>query len=140
MTKLTIRKPYDKVSHPGESFEGAGRTQQEFARECNINTIMAKYERDGLLEHVMREGGVYADYSDVTDFHTAMNVVRDAQEMFETLPAKLREEFDNDPGVFLEWTDSATESELREKGLLPPVPEPAEPAPPEPAPAVEEPA
>lgn len=142
MTKLTIRKPYDKVSHPGESFVGPGRTQQEFARECDINTIMKRYERDGLLEHVMANEGQYADLGDMQEFHDAMNTVRAAQESFETLPASMREEFNNDPAEFLEFTSSATEGQLREKGLLPPVPDPEEPVPvvsTEPAPVVDSP-
>lgn len=139
---------YPKIRLPMErhglaqDFSAGGRTQQEFARECDINTIMRKYERDGLLDHVMREGGVYTDYTEIADFHTAMNVVREAQEMFDTLPAALREEFGNDPGEFLEWTDTATEEQLREKGLVPPLPVPEEPAIApggEPAPVVESP-
>ena len=96
-----------------------GLTEQSHKAECDVNSIMAKFRQNGLVDHVLDVAGQYGDYSGAVDFHTALNQVREATDMFMTLPSDLRKEFDNDPGAFLEWTESATEDDLREKGLLP---------------------
>ena len=124
------------VPHDPEQFGLScepGLTEQSHKAECDVNTILAKFRQNGLVDHVLDVGGQYGDYSGAVDFHTALNQVREATEMFMTLPADLRKEFDNDPGAFLEWTESATEEDLREKGLLPePTVQPPSEAPAEP--------
>ncbi len=110
--------------HPRQSktFHGNGRAKQSFKDECDINNIMARFEKGALLDHVNEFQGQYGDYTNVpSDFHQAMNQVRDAQTMFQTLPAKLRENFHNDPGQFIQFVENADEDALRQAGLLPPV-------------------
>lgn len=99
----------------------ASKTRQEFRDECDINTIMKKFERDGSVSHVAERRGDYGDFSDVVDYQTAMNSLLDARAAFAGLPAKLRRDFDNDPGRFLDWFENParTEEELRAHGLLP---------------------
>jgi len=97
-----------------------GRTKQSFKDECDINSIMAKFEKTAMVEHVNEHQGRYADFTDgAQDFHSAMNHVRNTTEMFMTLPASMREQFNNDPGDFIEFISEAEEDELREHGLLP---------------------
>ncbi len=109
--------------HPRVSFEtrGESRTKQSFQDETDINTIMAKFERTGLLEHVNNFNGDYGDYTDVpTDYHAAMNQVIEADAMFQTIPAKIRAQFNNDPGTFLAFADDPqNEDQMRSLGLLP---------------------
>ncbi len=100
--------------------ESASCTKQEFHSECNINTIMAKYERDGSIDHVRDRDGDYGDFSEIVDYQSACNSVIDAQEAFAGLPARLREAHGNDPARFLAWFDEASEDDLREAALLPP--------------------
>lgn len=98
-------------------------TDQSFKDECDINFIMQKYEKTGLLDHVNTYQGQYGDFTDAPDYHTALNKMNDAQEMFMTVPAKIRELFNNDPGEFLEFVlDGQNEEAMREMGLLPPAP------------------
>ena len=78
-------------------------TQQHMAEACDINNIMARYEETGLLDHVNQYQGDYGDFTVMPDFHTAMNKIRDAEEMFMTLPSKVREKFNNNPGEFVEF-------------------------------------
>ena len=80
---------------------GDGLAKQAFKEECDINTIMKKYEKTGLIAHVNAHGGDYGDYLSVTDYHTAMTQITEAQEAFMSLPAKLRERFGNNPANFL---------------------------------------
>ena len=100
-------------------------TQQAFVDDCNINLIMRRYEQTGLLNHVAKYNGHYGDFTGPTDYHTAMNMVIAAREMFETLPSGLRKQFANDAGAFLQWAnDPENEAQMREMGLLPPIPLP----------------
>lgn len=116
------------------SFEEQGRCHTEMAEACDINNIMAKYERGQLVDHVNKYEGQYGDFTETPgDFHQAMNMTINAKEMFMTIPADIRKKFNNHPGEFLDFTqDPANEAAMREMGLLPP----AETMPaPEPAPA-----
>lgn len=93
-------------------------TQQSMADECDINNIMAQYERTGLCNHLNQYEGQYGDFTDVVDYQTAFNVVIKANEMFESLPSSVRKRFNNDPASFLSFVDDPANSEaLIEMGL-----------------------
>lgn len=117
---VVIRKPYDERYRVCVDCSEGGLTHQSFKKECDINTIMRKFEKDQMLEHVSRLEGSYGDFGDGTDFHESLNIVRRAEEMFMTLPAAMRAEFSNDPSEFLTFTATATEEQLRERGLAVP--------------------
>lgn len=98
-------------------------TRQEFAAECDINTLMAKYERVGGAFPAPDAVPRYLDLSGTPDFQTAMNLMIEADRAFMTLPAKVRREFDNDPAEFVRFAeDSANLDRMREWGLAPPAP------------------
>lgn len=110
------------------SFEGTlSLTRQEFADECDINNIMSKYQQVGVVSHINPAAPLYVDYSDAPDLVTALNMLRDADDQFMQLPAKVRREFDNDPVKFVEFASNEENiDKMREWGLAPPevVPEP----------------
>lgn len=140
--KVIIRKGYDRVRFPGIVFPDPKETkaQQHFKDECDINIIMKKYKRSGLIDHVNRYQGTYSDLSNPVDYQTAMQIVIDAQEAFESLPGNIRKRFGNDPEEFLQFVnDEANIDEMRSLGLLPAVePQPVTPAAdPEPTPPQE---
>lgn len=86
--------------------------QQQFAEECDINTIVKRFGLTGELPNGVAMP-VSGDFTGVTDFHTAMNMVRQAQESFLELPAEIRERFANDPArviQFLENPDNREEA------------------------------
>lgn len=104
-------------------------TRQEFAKECDINTIMAQYEKTGVVSHVNRNAPAYLDLSDVPDLQRAMTILADAQAAFMSLPATVRREFDNDPTKFVDYaSDPANLDRMREWGLAEPLPTPPEPS------------
>lgn len=117
-----------------------GRTKQSFADECDVNNIMARFQKTGLLDFVNRHEGQYGDVT-ALDFTRAMDQVAGARTMFSELPAKLRDRFQNDPAQFLMFVqNSDNRAEARELGLLKPEPSnlpPVVPAPPEPAKAAQ---
>lgn len=94
---------------------------QSFRDECDINNIMKKFERTGLLDHVNEHEGNYGDFTDLpASYHEAQNQVIRAQEMFLSVPSKIRARFNNDPGEFLAYVeDPANVEGMRELGLLP---------------------
>lgn len=107
------------------------RTKQSFKDECDINVLMSRYLKGQPLDHLLRPDGKFGDWSDVPDFQTAQHYIIQAGQLFEAVPAKIRERFMNDPARFIEFaTDPNNKDEMRKLGLLrpePPVQAPVEP-------------
>lgn len=91
--------------------------EQSHKDSCDINFIMKKYEQTGQLHHVMEAMPNFGDFDPIT-YQEAKNATIAAEDAFMSLPAKLRQRFDNDPGKFLEFTDDpANAEELINLGL-----------------------
>lgn len=100
-------------------FPTNGRTQQHFKEECNVNHIMAKYGASRLLEHYGQFKGNYGDFTNVQDYQTSMNQIIAANDMFMSLPSKIRNRFSNDPAQFLAFvSNEANRDEMKSLGLL----------------------
>lgn len=100
--------------------EGPSRTRQEFAEECDINTIMRRYEATGIISHIDQREPMYLDLAglDVPDLATAMEVLRVAEASFMSLPATVRREFDDDVHSFVAFAENpANVDKMREWGL-----------------------
>ncbi len=92
-----------------------GRTKQCHADECDINKIMARFDKTGTISHLAKFEGVYADFSDF-DFHEQTNMLTRGREIFDELPAELRSEFHQSPAAFFAYVnDPANAKELRKK-------------------------
>ncbi len=92
-----------------------GRTKQSFEAETNIQKIMARADRTGTISHLEKFEGVYADFSDF-DFHTQNTMLSKGREIFDELPAELRQEFGQSPANFFAYVnDPANVDELRKK-------------------------
>lgn len=93
------------------------RTQQHFREECDINTIVERFGLTGELPSDLRVPQ-YGDFTNVFDYHSAMNAVAAANESFDLLPASIRARFENDPAQFVDFcTDPANKDELIKMGL-----------------------
>lgn len=115
-------------------------TRQEFADECDINNLMAQYEKSGVISHVNKTPPQYLDLSETPDLQTAINIIRDAETAFMTLPAKTRAEFENNPVEFIKFAENPENLKQMQDWGLAPVPAPEAPPqkveiinPPEPA-------
>lgn len=99
--------------------QGESRVKQAFKDECDINRIMAKYQKTGLIDHVRENKGNYEDYTNVPEsYHEACTQVIAAEEMFMTIPSSIRAKFANDPGQFLAFVeDEKNYDALVEMGL-----------------------
>jgi len=113
-----IRFPFDR-SPVVKNFRSASRTRSSFRDECDINVIMRKYAKTGLIDHVASVGGQYGNFIDAPLYHDAMNLLLEADTMFASLPSAVRRRFDNDPAAFLAFTqDESNLDEMRDLGLL----------------------
>lgn len=100
-----------------------GMTQQQFAEEVDINTIVRRFGLTGELPQNPRPP-LIGDFSGITDFKSAMDAVVNAQEGFMEFPAELRAKFDNDPQRMLEFvSDAKNKDKALEMGLIAPAPE-----------------
>lgn len=106
-------------------------TQQQFAKECDINVIVKQNAETGLISHVNSRPAQFADLGDGMDYQAHQNYLIEADAAFMGLPAEVRARFDNNPAKLLDFLqDDKNVDEARELGLLNPLPE----TPPAPAP------
>lgn len=93
--------------------------QQQFAEECDINTIVKRFGITGQLPQGVRMP-TYEDFSDVTDFKTALDAIALAHEAFDQMPAEVRARFGNDPQEFVAFcSDDSNRAEAEKLGLVP---------------------
>lgn len=112
---MSFHRPHKRITF---STRGPSRTKQSFKDECDINRILKKYEKTGLLTHTSKYAGRYEDLPSDVDYQASLNAIMQAEEAFFSLPSKLRARFDNDPEGFLAFVQNpANENELVELGL-----------------------
>jgi len=103
-----------------------GRTHQSFKDECDINRIMARHRKTGLVRQ-RTDRPQYGDFSNVGDYQNALNTITTANAMFAELAAPIRERFNNNPQAFLDFCeDPDNQAEAIDLGIASaPAPEPA---------------
>lgn len=101
-TRNVVEKREDGTIRVSIGDFGKGKTQQHHKSICDINNIMKKYDKSGLINHVAAVQGIYGDFSEIGTYHEAVNKLNRTQDNFLKLPAHIRAEFENDPGVMLE--------------------------------------
>lgn len=125
MTKKAIflRTPYnydlDAASNEsGLACEEPSLAQQHYKDECDINTILEKFNITGLLPESPLSPR-YGDFTGIGDYHTALNRVLAVQDEFEALPAQIRARFENDPAKLIEFLeDEKNRPEAENLGLV----------------------
>lgn len=94
-------------------------TKQSFKEECDINTIMARYQSTGEIPVLNVVAPQYLDVTEGFDFQTMQDKVLEARSLFDSLPSSLRTRFANDPAQFLAYVaDEANRPEMLKLGLL----------------------
>lgn len=127
------RSVYVPHARVGKTFNLPSIAKQSFKAECDINHIMAKYNKTGFIEHVSKYKGSYSDLPMAFDYHESLLAMQSADDAFNTLSADIRLKFENDPHLFLEFIeDPDNVEEIAALGLGPahavPHPGPAIPA------------
>lgn len=114
---LSIRSYSSPRHRVALSFPAEGRAKQSFKDECDINRIMSRYQKTGLLEHLAQRPPQYLDCTSF-DFQNAMDIVAGSKALFAALPSDIRDRFANDPARFLAFMDDpANDSEAVKMGL-----------------------
>lgn len=98
---------------------------QSFEREADINTIMRRYMKTGIISNVNKRSPFWADVTTTPlDLMEAQEVITQSMKAFTDLPARLRAMFNNSPIELMTWLqDPANEEEGIKWGLLPAKPE-----------------
>lgn len=123
-------RPFPRVFQPHDP-EETSKTKQEFKDDCDINRILAKYQRTGALSHFAKYAPQYGEFN-ALDLQSAQNLLINARKMFDELPSNVRA-IVSTPAGFLDFVQDPKNAEkMAELGLKaspPPIAKPPELAP-----------
>lgn len=80
-------------------------TEQAHRDRCDVNKIIARYAKTGLIDHVTDIEAAYGDMSG-RDFKEMVDRVVGIQAKFNELPSSIRKEFGNDPSALLAFFEN----------------------------------
>lgn len=110
------------------------RTKQQYKDECDIHNILRQYQKTGILTHINNQQANYTELPDHITYQESLHILQDAQSSFATLPAAVRDKYNNDPMAFLHAIQDPSQRDyltsigvFKAKPAEPP-PKPAEPA------------
>ena len=110
-TELRIRRQID-CSEPV-------LTDQSSKNSCDINVIMANYQKTGMFSHVSPHQPAYIDNTTIPNLVQAFSIARMASDMFMELPAYIRKLMDNNPANLENFiADSENREILLKHGIL----------------------
>ena len=104
MTTVKLRNQYSRLRSQKE-FTGESQTQQQFKDECDINNVVRQFAKNGTTHHLNNSKPNYG-LATADTYHDAMNIVVEAQQEFEALPAEIRKKFGHSPENFLEYIEN----------------------------------
>lgn len=78
-------------------------TKQSFKDEVNINSIIGKYARTGMITHVNKKQPFYGDVSSIQSYQDSLNVVVRGRELFDSMSSTVRARFSNDVNKMIEF-------------------------------------
>lgn len=122
---------------PVTDFKGdKGFTVQADRDDADINKIIARYMKSGVLPPSNKGEPFYGDVTEFSGLADSLIKIHEADRLFMTYPAEIRERFDNDKVKFIQFLENPdNRDEAIDLGLIlkPAVPEtPAPPVPPVP--------
>lgn len=118
-----IRSRFSPSRKTPEVNEGKSLTQQNFANDADVNTIVSRHLRGPgrTLQNIAMGGTrqpMFGDFSSM-DYQDMLNKVTDIDNTFRRLPARLRQRFRNDPYQLIRFTeDPANLKECVKLGLV----------------------
>jgi len=109
-------------------FTAPSLTRQSFKEECNLRNVVARYTKLGIPPPRPVGTPIFGDFTDIEDYHSAVNQLRAAQDQFDGLPSQLRDRFNNSPAELLMFVlNTANRDEAVKLGLIPAPPPPETP-------------
>lgn len=105
VSKEEMRKWCQRPGKVDEEGNKIYMTEQHHKDQCDVNKIIKKYDKTGLIDHVSK---LEARYGDMTgaDFKSAMDLVTNVQSEFDQFPAEIRKRFDNSPEKYLAFMEN----------------------------------
>lgn len=104
----------------GLSCQEPTRAQQHHKDECDINEILRRFGKTGVMP-VNPSEALYPDFSNAVDYHTALNQIIASESEFDLLPSNIRKHFDNDPAKLVYFMqDKKNYDEAVSLGLIAP--------------------
>lgn len=95
----------------GLTFTQPSRTQQHQRDDTDINVIVQRFAKTGVLPTSGRTPE-YGDFHGPSDYHEALNIVIEAQDAFDSLPSKTRAHFKGDPAAFLAFIEAGPDAQM----------------------------
>lgn len=93
-------------------------TEQSHKNECDVNMIIRKYDKTGLITHTQEFEAKFGDMRG-DDYKTMLDKVVAAREKFDGLPSHVRDRFENSPEKFLRFfEDENNREEAIKLGLI----------------------
>lgn len=114
---------YDRYHRPiGEQleFDMPSLTEQHHKNDCDVNQILNRFMKTGILDSRNVKEPLYGDFSGApADYRAAVELLNEARGRFMALPSAVRERFGNDPGALLDFLENpANREEAAKLGLL----------------------
>jgi len=95
-------------------------TEQAHKDACDINKIITRYTKTGLITNVSKIEAKYGDISGL-QYKEALDLIINSKQMFKELPSNIRKEFENNPGKLLEFMeDPNNRKKAEELGIINP--------------------
>lgn len=100
--------------------KGKIRTEQHHANATNINKIVAKMRKGGLVP-MSTSQELVGDFTSAEDYFATRNSLMEAQKKFMSLPASIRQRFKNNPMELIGFLNSEeNRAEAEKLGLVSP--------------------
>lgn len=112
-----IRKNYECLKVQSNC-TGKRITEQQHKGACNINQIVARARKSGYMPGT-KMGGMFGDFTNVSDYLESRNKIMAAEKTFMSLPPDLRLRFKNSPAEIIRFLEDEKNYDEAEKlGLV----------------------
>lgn len=106
--------------------KNSSKTQQQFKKDADINTIMGRYRVTGILGDPFQNNGkrmFFGDFTNIPNYTEVKNQIDDVNQRFMSLSAEVRAKFGNDPQNVIDYLLNLNEEnreEAEKLGLITP--------------------
>lgn len=108
---MKFQERFKTVKRPSVKFKKPTKTDISQQNSCDINNIMKKYAKTGVITHITDAIPQFGDISQLGDYQSCLEQISRANELFSKLPARARERFYNDPANFMTFMSDANNIE-----------------------------
>jgi len=119
---MKIKTYYDATEKVGLNFDKSDPKSRSVTNQSDkdltdVNKIMGRYEKTGLLPQTTRQP-IFGDFTEIGDYHQVCQRVVKVNEAFLCLPAGVRSKFLNDPQNLIAFlNDTNNDREAVQLGL-----------------------